>query len=116
MQGLEKCDQRGGLRGAQILAVRRHVATALNHLADELVLRQPHRNTVECRTALPTALSEGMAVAALFDLKHERALPFQGGRSVQELRRHGSAAPGIHLWTPRRIPRKMRKGPESDGN
>src|SRR5258708_32638681 len=108
MQGFEKCDERGGLRRAQILAVRRHVATALDHLADELVLRQPHRHTVEGRTALPAALSEGMAVAALFDLKHERALPLQRGGTVQALRRHGSAAPGVHLRTPRRITRAVR--------
>src|SRR5438270_2120866 len=112
MQDFEKCDERGGLRRAQILAVRRHVATALDHLADELVLRQPHRNIVECRTALPAALSEGMAVAALFDLKDERALSLQRGRGVQESCRHGSAAPGIHLRTPGRIPREMRKSPE----
>src|SRR5260370_41902469 len=97
MQGFEKSDERGGLCRAQILAIRWHVATALDHLADELVLRQPHRNTVECRTALPASLSEGMAVAALFDLKDERALPLQRGRAVQELRRHRSAAPRVHL-------------------
>ena len=59
MQGFEKCDERGGLRRAQILAVRRHVATALNHLADELVLRQPQRDTVECRTALARRSLQG---------------------------------------------------------
>ena len=38
MQRSEKCDQRGRFRRTQILAIRRHVAAALDHLADELVL------------------------------------------------------------------------------
>src|SRR5258708_4787921 len=52
MQGLEKCYERGSFRRAQILAVRGHVAASLDHLADELVLREPNRNTVQRRTSL----------------------------------------------------------------
>src|ERR1700748_310223 len=42
MQRLEKCNQRRGLRRAQVLAVRRHVPAPLDHLPDELILRQSH--------------------------------------------------------------------------
>src|SRR6185437_14494224 len=62
------------------------------------------------------ALSKRMAVPTLLDLENERALSLQGSRAVQELRRHGSAAPGIHLWTPGRIPGQVRKSSESDGD
>src|SRR5713101_7097677 len=66
MQGLEKCDERSGLCRTQVLPIRRHVATSLDHLADELVLREPHRHTIQRWASLPAQLPKGMAVAALF--------------------------------------------------
>src|ERR1700752_4389134 len=42
MESLEKGDQRRGLWRTQVFSVRRHVAASLDHLADELVLRQPY--------------------------------------------------------------------------
>ena len=77
MQGLEKRDQRRGFRWTQVLAVGRHVAASLNHLADELVLREPNRDTVKRRPSLAARVAERMAVAALLHLKDERALPLQ---------------------------------------
>src|SRR6267154_3184298 len=44
-----------------------------------------------------------MTVAALLDLEDERALPLESSPAVQELVRHGVAAPRIHVRTPRRI-------------
>src|SRR5215472_12623494 len=100
MQGFEKGHQRRGLRRAQILAISRHVAASLDHLANELVLREPHRNTVQRRTPLPTLVCQGMAIAALLDLKYKRSLPLQRGCPFQESHRHRCTAPGVHLWAP----------------
>jgi hypothetical protein len=70
MQRLEKCHECSRLSRTQIFSIRRHVAATLNHLADKLVLREPHGNTVESGASLPAYVSEGMAIAALLDLKH----------------------------------------------
>src|SRR6266446_2162355 len=67
----EKCDQGRGLRRAQILAVRRHVAASLDHLSNQLILREPHGNAVERGPSLATQVSKGMAIAALFGLKNK---------------------------------------------
>ena len=77
MQRLQKCDERRGLRRTQVLSIGRHVAATLDHLADELVLREPYGNTVESRTSLSTLVAKRMAVAALLDLENERALPLE---------------------------------------
>src|ERR1700751_2400646 len=52
MQPFEKCDEGGRLRRAQILPICRHVAATLDHLANELIWREPHGNAVECGTSL----------------------------------------------------------------
>src|SRR5260370_38941867 len=101
MQGLEKCDERRGLCRTQVLPVRRHVAVALVRLADELVLREPHGDRIQRRASLPAQLPEGMAVAALFDLKNERALSLQRGCAMKKSLRHWITAPSVHVRTPR---------------
>src|SRR5713226_3803461 len=111
MQGLEKCDERRGLCRTQVLPVRRHVAASLDHLADELVLREPHGDAIQRRASLPAQLPEGMAVAALLDLKNKRALPFKRRCATQELRWHGITTPGVHVRTPRCESGKVRKRP-----
>src|SRR5262245_20049003 len=100
MQGLEKRYERCCLRWIQIFPVCRHIPASLDHLPDELVLRKPYSNAVQSWTSLPARAREGMAVAALFDLKDERALPFKRRRAVQKSHRHWIAAPGVHVWTP----------------
>jgi hypothetical protein len=84
MQYLEKRDKRRGFGRTQILPVGRHVTAPLNHLANELVLREPHCNAVECWTSLPAKFTERMAIAALFDLKHESPFSLKRGRAVQK--------------------------------
>src|SRR5690349_6656186 len=115
MQGLEKRHERCRLRRHQVLAVRRHVAASLNHLADELILRQPHSHAIQSRTAFAAILAEGMAVAALLRLKDKRALPFERAALMQELRRHRCTAPGVHSRTPGGILGEMRESAERDG-
>ena len=85
MQSCKKCHQRGRFRRTQVLPVCRHVAATLNDLADELVFGEPHGNAVQSRAPLPARCTEGMAVPALLDLKHQSALPFKSGSSAQEL-------------------------------
>src|SRR5580704_6029346 len=79
MQGFEKCHERRGLCRTQVLPVRRHVAASLDHLADELVLREPHGDAVERRPPLSAEFTERMAIAALLHLEHESALPLKCG-------------------------------------
>src|SRR5260370_37286462 len=101
MQGLEKCDERRGLCRTQVLPVRRHVAASLDHLADELVLREPRGDAIQRRASLPAQLPEGMAVAALLDLENKRALPLQGRCAMKKSLRHRITAPSVHVRTPR---------------
>src|SRR5712672_1803430 len=68
MERLHEGDERGGLGGREVLAVGGHVAPALDHLADELVARQPDGDFIERWTALSTAVFKRVAVAALLDL------------------------------------------------
>src|SRR5229473_6162570 len=101
MQCLEKCHKRGCLRRTQVLPVRRHVAASLDHLADELILREPHGDAIQRRASLPAQLPEGMAVAALLGLKNKRALPLQGRCAMKKSLRHRITAPSVHVRTPR---------------
>src|SRR5713226_946319 len=112
MQGLEKCDERSGLCRTQVLPIRRHVATSLDHLADELVLREPHRHTIQRWASLPAQLPKGMAVAALFDLENKRPPSLKSGSAVQELLRYRITAPGVHVRTPGCESGKMRQCPQ----
>src|SRR6185369_14291652 len=114
MKAFEKSHEGGCFRGTQILAIGRHVAAALNYLANELVLREPYRNGVKRRTSLSAGFSERMAVAALLDLEHQSALPLQGGRAMNELIRHEITTPRIHVRAPGRVSRQMSKRPERD--
>ena len=114
MQGLEKGYERGGFRWTQILSVRRHIAAALNHLPDELVLREPHGNAVQSRPSLPTAFSKGMAVAALLDLKDQSALPLKRSCAMKKSIRHGITAPCVHVRTPGRELGEMGKRSQRD--
>ena len=83
-QRFEEGDERRHFRGREVLAVGRHVAAALEDLADELVAREPRGDVVERRPALPPCVAERVAVAALLDLEHERALPLERRAALDE--------------------------------
>src|ERR1700756_894 len=114
MQGLEKCHERSGLRRTQVLSVRWHVTAALNHLADELILREPHGDAVQHRASLPADSSKGVAVAALLNLQNQRALALKRGCTVQKFFRNRITTPGVHVRTPRCESSEVGKGPERD--
>ena len=107
MQGLEKRNKGCGFRWTQVFSVGGHVSASLNHLADKLVLRKPHRNAVERRPPLSAEFTERMAIAALLGLEDESPLPLKCGGVVQKLFWHRIAAPSVHVWAPRRIASEM---------
>src|SRR5260370_23192366 len=88
MQGFEKGNERCRFRRIQVFSVGRHVAASLDHLTDELVLREPHGNAVQSRTSFSATISQTMAVAALLHLKYARALPLKLGCAMQKFSRH----------------------------
>src|SRR5580700_1193148 len=96
VQGLEESYERCSLRRAQVVPVGWHIAAALNHLPNELVLRQPHRNAVQSRPPLSATVAKRVAVAALLDLKHQRALALKRGRAMSVTIGYGISAPGVH--------------------
>jgi hypothetical protein len=114
VQGLEESYERRSLCRTQVVPIGRHVAAALNHLPNELVLRQPHGNAVQGWSPLSTRVAERVAVAALLDLKHERTLPLKRGRAVNVAVGYWIAAPGVHVRTPGRELGHASKGAERD--
>ena len=116
MQGFKKCYERSSLRGTQVVPISGHVAAALNHLPDELVLRQSHGNAIQGRASLSTGVAKRVAVAALLDLKHQRALPLQCSRAMNEAVRHRITAPRIHVRTPGRELGEAGESAERDRN
>src|SRR5262245_38411375 len=68
---VEKRDERVDLGGREVFAVGRHVPPALEHLANQLIARQPGRHAVEGRTALAALAAERMTRAALLVLHDE---------------------------------------------
>src|ERR1700677_3900426 len=105
VERLEKRHQRSRLRGTQVVSVGWHVATALDHLADELILRELDSDSIKIRTSFSSRPTQRVAVVALFRLENERPLPLQGCTPFQVLRRNRCATPGVHHWTPPRIDR-----------
>ena len=79
VQRLEERDEGGRLRGTQVFSIGRHVAAALNYLADELIRRELYSNTIQLRSALPSRAAQRVAVVTLLSLKDERPLPLDEG-------------------------------------
>src|ERR1700722_17908046 len=114
MQCLEECDEGSGLRRVQILAVSRHIAAALDNLTNQLILRKPHSNCVERRTALSALIAQRVAVVALLRLENQSALPFKRRTVVEKFRWNRYGAPRIHNRAPRRVSGEARKCSESN--
>ena len=82
-QGHQEAHERLGLGRIERVAVGGHVAAALQHLANDLVLGHARGDGVECGAALPAGARERMAVAALLVLQHQRALALQRSAVAQ---------------------------------
>src|SRR6202012_2660824 len=89
---------------------------SLQHLSDQLILRQSHGDRIEGRPSLAAKFPKRVTVAALLGLKHQCALSFERGGAVQKLVRYRVAAPRIHMWAPWRVPRKMRECSQHNGD
>ena len=116
VKSFEKCDKRGGFRGAEIFAVGGHVAAALNYLANELVFGLNQRDVIERWSAFSAFVTERMTIVALLELEDERALTFERRAMLQKFRRDGVATPGIHHRTPGSVASKIREGAKRDGD
>src|ERR1700683_55900 len=114
VQGLEESYERRSLCRTQVVSIGRHVAAALNYLANELVLRQTLGNAVQGWSPLSTHIAQRVAVAALLDLKYERTLALKCSRAVNVPVGHWIAAPGVHVRTPGRELGEPSKRAESD--
>src|SRR5579863_8282978 len=114
VQGLKESYERRSLCRTQVVPIGGHIPAALNHLPNELVLREADRNAVQSWPSLSTCVAKRVAVAALLDLKHERTLALERSRSVNVAVGYGIAAPGVHVRTPGRELGHASKGAERD--
>src|SRR5262249_5456650 len=114
MQGFKKRYERRCLRRTQILSVCWHVTAALDHLANQLILGEPHRDAVQGWPSLAAGASQGMAVAALLGLEDERALSLERAGMTQQFFRNWIAAPRVHVRTPGCRLREMGKCSKRD--
>src|ERR1700733_749804 len=107
MQGFQKLNESCGLGGAQVLAVCRHVATALKNLPNQLVFREARRDQIKSRTTHSADARNRVAVTALLGLKDNSSLPLERACIVCiTAGDRRTAAPCVHLRAPRR------EGPE----
>src|SRR5579859_4985478 len=65
MQGFQELNQSRGFGGAQVLAIRRHVAAPLKNLPDQLILRETGRYEIQSRATLPAHACNRVAITAL---------------------------------------------------
>src|SRR5262249_10196499 len=115
-QGPHERDQRSDLRRAEILAICRHIAPALDYLADQLAIGQSRRNVVERRAALTAYSAQAVAIAALLVLQRNGAPQLERRTSFHELLGHGVAAPCAHLRRPGRTGAQVSERPERQKN
>src|SRR5215813_12315437 len=65
MQCPKESYKSGGFCRTQIASIGGHVAASLNHLANELVVRESHSDTVQGGPPLATHVAKSVAIAAL---------------------------------------------------
>src|SRR6266852_1836913 len=116
MQSLKECHESSRLGRTKIFAVSGHISSALDHLADQLVLSELKSDAIQSRPSLTSLPVQGMTVVALLHLKNESALPLERGPVLQEFCRDWLAAPRVHLRTPRSISGEMSEGGEHNGD
>src|ERR1700722_12566047 len=116
VQGFKESYERRSLCRTQVVPIGWHVAAALNHLPNKLVLGHPHGNAVQGWPPFSTRVSKRVAVAALLDLKHQCTLPLKCSRAMNVPVGYRIAAPGVHGRTPGRELGHASKGAERDGD
>src|ERR1700739_2091431 len=116
MQRFKECHESSRLGRTKIFAVSGHVSSALDHLADELVLSELESDAIQSRSPLTSLSVQCVTVVALLHLENESALPLERRPVLQKFRRDGLAAPCVHLRTPRGISSEMSEGGEHNGD
>src|SRR6266516_463512 len=112
MQCFEEAHEGSSFCGTQIFSVRRHIAAALDHLSDQLIVCESDSDCIERRSTLSALAVECVAVVALLDLKDQRTLAFQCRALRQILRWDRFTTPCIHHWTPRCVASHIRERAE----
>src|SRR5262249_31931408 len=100
------------LRRAEILAISRHIAPTLDHLAGQLAIGQSRRNAVKRRAAPAAFPSEAMAIATLLILQRHGPPQLERRTPFNELLWHSDAAPCAHMRRPGRMGAKVSERPE----
>src|SRR5580658_6450072 len=103
MQGFQELNECCGLGGAQVLAIRRHVAAALKNLPYQLILGETSGYEIQSRATQPADACNRVAVTALLRLKDDSSLPLEraGIARITDGDRR-TAAPCVHLRAPGR--------------
>src|SRR2546422_9688364 len=96
-QRFHERDERVDFRGAEILAVGRHVAAALQHLTNELIAGLARRDAVQRWPALSPLTAQAVAGPALLVLHHECALELERRAAPDASDRPGGGGPRVHL-------------------
>src|ERR1017187_176798 len=93
-------DQCRGLRGAECIAIGGPVASTLQHLTNDLILRHTVGDAIQCGSAKSAFTADRMAIATLLVLKQECALTLEG-RAILKVRGwNGIGCPCVHDWAP----------------
>src|SRR5580704_12620147 len=103
MQGFQELNECRGFGGAQVLAIRWHVAAALKNLPDQLVFGETCCYEIQSRATHSADACNRMAITALLRLKDDSSLSLERAGIVRIASRDGrTAAPCAHLRAPRR--------------
>ena len=94
---MEKINECRDLRAGQLLAVGRHVPSALNHLPHERRAIQSRADMRQIGSAVAADSIERVAVAARLQLQHHSALHFSGTQPFDDIDRDRITGPRIHV-------------------
>src|SRR6185437_1116953 len=116
MQRVEECDEGGDFGWRESGAVGGHVAATLNHLADDLIFGETHRDAIESGAALATEPAERVAIVALLHFEDERTLAFERGGGVNETVGNFVSGPRSHVRAPGSVSAEVRERREADSD
>src|SRR5205085_10169272 len=82
VQSFQKRHKRGCFRWAEVFSIGRHISSALDHLANQLIFGKSESNGVQRRSALSPFVIQRMTLMTLLGLNNQRTFPCQGRTSV----------------------------------
>src|SRR5262249_17946088 len=113
-QRLYESNQGGHLLRRQILAIGWYVASALNHLPNQLVVVETRAHIIERWAAQAPPAPQTVTIPALLVLQHQRTLQFQWRTPLHIPHWRGIAAPGFHVGRPGGIGSQLRQRTECE--